>query len=187
MQFIANKRHLKMDTNEKIEYRSYGWLDSLAIGMSMACALHCLLTPVFVVALPVLAGAFWVQHDFHLWMLLVVLPTSGIAVFLGCRKHKDRGVLFASIAGLSLLALVAVSEVVSHNDLHEEGDVHHSHGHDEASEHYFLSVNTSLSLLGALLLSGAHARNFRLCRKARCLHPQPKAPFTQNNEKGTEP
>jgi hypothetical protein len=148
---------------------SHGWLDSLAIGMSALCAVHCLLTPVLVVALPVLATTLWVQHDFHLWMMLFVLPTSGIAVFLGCRKHRDRATFLLSVVGLSLLAWVAVSEVIAHSSLPASEPAHCAHcAQNEAGDP--VTGSTVTNLVGALLLSSAHVRNFSLCRKVRCRH-----------------
>jgi len=55
---------------------NHGWLDTLAVGMSLLCAVHCLLTPVLLVFLPILGGTFWVSNNFHLWMLLLVLPAT---------------------------------------------------------------------------------------------------------------
>ena len=73
--------------------RRHGWLDHLAIGMAAVCAIHCLLTPILIIALPIIATSFFVHQDFHLWMIFLVLPTTIFAVFMGCRNHKDRAVL----------------------------------------------------------------------------------------------
>ena len=86
----------------------------MAIGLSVLCAVHCLLTPVLLVLFPVIASTFWVERDFHLWMLFFVLPTTCIAVFMGCRKHRDRWIIFLSGLGLSLLAGVAAYEVLTY-------------------------------------------------------------------------
>jgi hypothetical protein len=79
------------------------WLDRIAISMAVICGIHCLVTPVLLVALPILATSFWVDANFHLWMLLLVLPTTSLAVWSGCRRHKDKWVLAAAIVGLTIL------------------------------------------------------------------------------------
>ena len=86
------------------------WLDRIAISMAVLCGIHCLVTPVLLVALPILAISFWVDENFHLWMLLFVLPTTGLAVVSGCRRHKDAWVLAAAVAGLSILTACVVME-----------------------------------------------------------------------------
>ena len=68
----------------------HGWLDSLAISMSLICAVHCLLTPVLIALLPIISTTFWVHENFHLWMVFLVVPTTSLAVFMGCRQHKDK-------------------------------------------------------------------------------------------------
>jgi hypothetical protein len=78
--------------------------------MALICGIHCLVTPVLLVALPVLATTFWVDANFHLWMLLFVIPTTTFAVFSGCRRHKDKWVIGTAALGLSLLAIALAKE-----------------------------------------------------------------------------
>ena len=73
-----------------------GWLDKLAISMAAVCAVHCLLTPVIIVLLPIVATSFFVHQDFHLWMLFLVIPTTSLAIGMGCRKHKDLSLIHIS-------------------------------------------------------------------------------------------
>ncbi|MEM1158649.1 MAG: MerC domain-containing protein [Verrucomicrobiota bacterium] len=148
---------------------SGGWLDSLAIGMSLVCAVHCLITPALLVLMPILATTFWVHQDFHLWMLFLVLPVTGVAFFLGCRKHKDRIVLFLGGMGLTLLVGVAIYESFIHAGFNATG--HETCAHclgNETSKVLNTAIMTNV-LGGAFLLSG-HARNFMLCRRLRCHH-----------------
>ncbi|MEI6891718.1 MAG: MerC domain-containing protein [Pontiella sp.] len=65
-------------------------LDQLAIGMAVICGIHCLMMPIILALLPLIAASFFAHEHFHLWMLLFVLPTTGISIFMGCRKHKDK-------------------------------------------------------------------------------------------------
>lgn len=164
---------MSYSTTEK--RHSHGWLDHLAIGMAALCAVHCLLTPLLVIALPIIATSFFVHEHFHLWMILLVLPTTSFAVFMGCRKHKDRSVAVLSIIGLSVLAGALVHERMHHAT--HVAAVEESHAAACASCSRDLSeapipmhAGAWFNTLGGLLLAGAHVRNYRLCRKSRCEH-----------------
>lgn len=153
--------------------RNYGWLDHLAIGMATVCAVHCLLTPILVIALPIIATSFFVHEDFHLWMILLVLPTTCFAIFMGCRKHKDKWVGLLSAIGLSILIFALVQERM-HAAAHQEQNVGAAHcescARDLSEEPVPMHAGAWFNSLGGLLLAGAHVRNFRLCRKADCEH-----------------
>ena len=151
--------------------RSYGWFDSLAISISMICAVHCLLTPVLVVFLPIIATTFWVHEDFHMWMILFVVPTTSAAVFMGCRKHKDKAVLILSTIGLTFLVSIAVYETMFHSNLALQ---EHAHCAQCAarSRGNFLAASTLVNVLGGILLASAHVRNYLLCRQSNCTHDQ---------------
>ena len=162
-----------MEHSHATTCRSHGWLDHLAIGMASVCAVHCLLTPILVIALPIVATSFFVHEDFHLWMILFVLPTTGFAVFMGCRKHKDKWVGALSVLGLSILIFALVQERM-HHAAHAEAVTHAAHcdscARDLSKEPIPMHAGAWFTTLGGLLLASAHIRNFRLCRKSHCSH-----------------
>jgi len=121
--------------------------DRLAITLAGACGIHCLLTPVLLIAFPILAGSFFVGEAFHYWMLGATLPATTLAACLGCRKHRDGWVAGWAIGGLSILFFAAFL------------------GHEVAGE----AGERILTVLGGILLATGHVRNFRLCRQADCL------------------
>lgn len=123
-------------------------LDGIALTLTGVCGVHCLLTPVLLIAFPILGGSFLADEHFHLWMLLGILPTAGIATFLGCRKHKDRRVFAFTVVGLCFLGLAVFF-----------GHHHHLHLADKV-----------LTVIGGILLAFGHVRNFRLCRQVACCH-----------------
>ncbi|MGE9292693.1 MAG: MerC domain-containing protein [Puniceicoccales bacterium] len=174
-------------------------LDRLAISMAVICAIHCLVTPALLVALPIIATTFWSHENFHLWMLLLVLPTTGLAVYSGCRRHKDRWVMALIATGLCLLVLAYSSEQFSlgfENDealeqpstLVQSGDTpfdtHAQEGgccslhpgsvtsSDDSTvkESAVIPWHALLNTLGGLFLIAGHTRNFRLCRQESCRH-----------------
>lgn len=172
------------------------WVDRLAVSMAVICAIHCLVTPVLLVALPIIGTTFWVSEDFHIWMLLLVLPTTLFAVTLGCRKHKDRWVMGAAAVGIALLIAAVAIEGHAHaatdhwaahgHDLHG----HEAHGHEAMTsahvstsseggagdvagalhykEGFTFHTHALLNVLGGMFLVLGHTRNYRLCRRARC-------------------
>ena len=153
--------------------QSHGWLDHLAIGMAAVCAVHCLLTPILIIALPIIATSFFVHQDFHLWMILLVLPTTSFAIFMGCRKHKDKWVAVLSAVGLSILIFALVQERM-HHAVHAEAVSHaascESCSRNLADEPIPMHAGAWFNTFGGLLLASAHVRNFRFCRKSHCSH-----------------
>ena len=139
------------------------WLDRLGMGMAMVCAVHCLLTPILVVLLPIIATSFWVDRSFHLWMLAIVAPMTAFSFFMGCRKHHDGLLILLAGVGLVLLITgisVGCSSCDSHNHAHSIFDL-------DSFPH---SLESLLTTLGGLILVIAHFRNFRLCRHTSCKH-----------------
>jgi len=150
-------------------YSILGWLDSLAVSMAFVCAIHCLVSPILISLLPVLSATFFLHKDFHLWLILLAIPTTVAAVYSGCSKHKDKLVLSLSGIGLALLFSVAVYESWLHS-----GVVVHTQmycplcaqkNRDPWSDPLIL-----INLMGGLSLASAHVRNYCLCRKQRCQH-----------------
>ena len=150
----------------KSQCASHGWLDSLAISMSVVCAVHCLLTPILIITFPILATTLWVHEDFHLWMLLLVLPTTSLAVFLGCRKHRDKFVVGLSSIGLACLFAVSMYETFFHLNPSLQQGAHCVH----CAQANLFNASNFINVMGGVFLASAHVRNYRLCRRLRCSH-----------------
>lgn len=128
-------------------------LDGLAMSLAGVCGIHCLLMPILLITFPLLGSSFFTNVSFHQWMLLAVLPTTGLAILLGCRQHKDFLVFLLSLGGFALLCFATV--------------VHgHEHPHPATGSPVWLSHESILTSLGGLVMVSAHVRNFMLCRKA---------------------
>ena len=156
-------------TTKSVKCHAHGWLDSLAISMSVICAVHCLLTPVLLALLPIISTTFWVHENFHLWMVFLVVPTTSIAVIMGCRKHKDKGVALLSITGLAFILFIAIYQYSFHVG-NPGADCGTCPSCSQLGFGNFLNITTVLNSLGGLLLACAHFRNYKLCRKADCNH-----------------
>jgi hypothetical protein len=163
-------------------------LDRAAIALAGICAVHCLITPLLLVALPFLAATVWVDSQFHLWMLFFVVPTTALALWSGCRKHRDKAVVLVGLAGISLLSIVvgleqinasaAVADQPAAPGSIEAGAV--PEGHSAAGGCCALHPGDTqvaagfpgglawLNVAGGLCLVLAHSRNFVLCRRSSC-------------------
>jgi hypothetical protein len=155
--------------------KSTAILDRVAMSLAGICAIHCLLTPILVMALPIIATSFFVHKDFHLWMILLVLPTTGFAIFMGCRKHKDRLVAVLSAIGISILIGSLIHERMqasAHAEQHGGAEAHYcEHCASAGSEEPVpMHAGAWFNTFGGLILASAHFRNFRLCRKSHCDH-----------------
>jgi len=114
--------------------------DVLAVTLSIVCVLHCLLLPVVVITLPSVTSFFLADEEFHVWMVIAVLPISSIALFNGLKQHQNSSILALGVIGL--LVLVGAAFL----------------GHDFLNE----SWERLLTVLGTALLTVAHIRNFYL-------------------------
>jgi len=115
-------------------------LDQVAVTLSGLCLVHCLALPFAIVVLPFL-GQFAEDH-LHVQMLIVVIPVSIIALAIGFRRHRHRGVV---IAGLTALLVITVGGTIAH-------------------DHYGIIADRVLTVAGSLALAITHYRNFRLSR-----------------------
>jgi hypothetical protein len=127
------------------------WLDDinwdrLGIGLSFLCAVHCLVTPLVLISLPILAR-YYVSHPlFHLLLALAIVPVGFLAFLSGFRHHATPWALVLGIPGLLLVATVPYFAHV-----------------------LFWNINeTVLMILGSGLLITAHLLNRRACRS--CAH-----------------
>ncbi|OED42563.1 hypothetical protein AB833_06015 [Chromatiales bacterium (ex Bugula neritina AB1)] len=116
--------------------------DTAAISLSILCTIHCLFLPIVLVLLPTTAAMALEGEAFHQSILLLVLPTSALALFIGCKQHKNYFVAISGIAGVLILLLAGTVL---------------EHAMSETSEKI-------ATLIGAGLISLSHCWNYRLCR-----------------------
>ena len=100
------------------------------------------------VLLPSLAALPLADESFHIFLLILVAPTSAFALTLGCRRHRQWKIMFCGIAGLLTLLLAVIA------------------GHDILGEF----LEKLLTMLGACLVAISHVLNFKECKTADCDH-----------------
>ena len=84
--------------------------DKFAAGLSIACALHCLLVPSFLI---VSSGALALSIDnelIHWTILFLAMPVSIYALVTGVSNHNDYAVFLVGLAGLGIIFATALSE-----------------------------------------------------------------------------
>ena len=121
--------------------------DKLAIFLSSVCMVHCVFTPLLLIAIPSIGGAFSIGHDtFHQIMLFFVIPVGVVALTMGYRRHRNLSVWMQGVGGLLILTFAAL---VGHDLLGEAGE-------------------TLLTIAGSLFIVFAHLRNFQMHRQNSC-------------------
>ena len=122
-------------------------LDKFAIALSGVCIVHCLISPIIITLLPIFALNSMVEDIlFHQLMLWIVLPTSCIALFIGCRKHREILIAITGIVGMLILIIVAFF------------------GHDLFNSSY----EKIMTIVGGLVLAISHTLNYQACQKRIC-------------------
>lgn len=122
-------------------FYSNGGLDKAGAAVSWICAVHCLLTPFLVAALPLVGMSFLAGEGVE-YFLIGLSITIGIASLLPSyfRRHRKIKALLLFAAGILL--------VISADLFFEEN----------------LTGKIAVVVIGAICISGAHFSNRRLCR-----------------------
>lgn len=123
-------------------------LDRMAIILSGTCMAHCLLLPILITLFPIVQGSLLEEESFHALFLIFVLPTSVIALFIGCRKHKHLMTAVLGMIGLTTLTLAAFW------------------GHDWVG----LTGERIMTTMGGAILALSHLSNYKHCRSVACQH-----------------
>jgi len=115
--------------------------DRMAISLSLLCTIHCLAFPWAVILIPSLAALPLEGEALHLWLLIVIIPTSIFALTLGCRKHKNYHIVAVGAIGLSILITALFVERLESGEIWEK----------------------VLTVIGAIFIAAGHLWNYRLC------------------------
>ena len=122
-------------------------LDRIAMLLSGVCLVHCLVVPVALTLVPIFSlSALAEDLLFHQLMLWIIVPTSLIALTVGCKKHRRWPIAITGLLGILVLFIVSIL------------------GHD------FLSVTQEKisTTFGGLILAFSHYLNYRACQEITC-------------------
>ena len=115
--------------------------DKLSITLSMACMIHCLLMPSFLILTSGFLALAIDNELIHKIFLILVIPVSLYALISGFQNHKITSYLYLGISGLWLLIFA-----VFFGELAEQ----------------------VLTFLGSIIVAYSHYQNFQTCRKLDC-------------------
>ena len=120
--------------------------DKISITLSLACMIHCLLMPSFLI---LTSGYLAISIDnelIHKVFLILVLPISLYALILGYKNHKVSSFLFLGILGLWLLVFAVFFGDGVFGELFEK----------------------IITLLGSVVVAYSHYKNYRICATLDC-------------------
>ena len=124
--------------------------DLAGIGASLLCIVHCVATPLLVVAVPALEI---LERQTHAAFALSILCIGLLAFVPGYRRHRRWAVVLLGLVGFGLLS---AGVVVPEGAMSEEAEV-------------------ALTVLGGATLITAHLRNAYFCLLCRACGRQPCA------------
>ena len=120
--------------------------DKLSITLSLACMIHCLLMPSFLI---LTSGFLAVSIDnelIHRVFLIIVLPVSLYALITGYQNHKILSYLYLGISGLWLLFFAVFFGEGVFGEFTEK----------------------SLTLIGSIIVATSHYKNYKACKELAC-------------------
>ena len=160
--------------------------DKLSICLSLCCILHCIALPVIILMIPSFAS-LWINNEkVHVILVLLAVPISLFAMAKSLRIHHNYKCIGLAVIGLSLLvgaifmhdinfgsenSHIGHGEATHHEEAghaghkeatHHEEDEHEHHEHGGIGE----TLETIFTVLGGLILLGAHFLNIRSIRES---------------------
>tara|TARA_X000001036_G_C20289152_1_gene647622 strand:- start:86 stop:484 length:399 start_codon:yes stop_codon:yes gene_type:complete len=120
--------------------------DKIAMSLSLACAIHCLFFPSFLVLFSSYISISLNNELIHFSILALAIPLSLYALKNGATNHRKYNYFVLGFFGLFTLVFAVLFGVQLMGDLGEK----------------------SLTLMGALFVAIAHYKNYMLCREIDC-------------------
>lgn len=119
------------------------YYDKFAIGLSLLCTLHCLAMPLLILILPTVSAVFLADEGFHFYMVMMVLPISSFALWVGYNQHHSFKILLQGLTGLIILSITVFL------------------GHEQLGE----VAEKLLTLLGSSFICYSHYLNYKMCQQ----------------------
>ena len=169
--------------------------DKLSICLSLCCILHCIALPVIILMIPSFAS-LWINNEkVHVILVLFAVPISLFAMAKSLRVHHNYKCISLAVIGLSLLvgaifmhdinfgsesSHIGHGEATHNEEAGHKDASHHDEevGHKDATHHDEIghghhehggigeTLETIFTVLGGLILLGAHYLNIRSIRES---------------------
>ncbi len=120
--------------------------DKLSITLSLACMIHCLLMPSFLILTSGFLALSIDNELIHRVFLIIVLPVSLYALITGYQNHKILSYLYLGISGLWLLFFAVFFGEGVFGEFTEK----------------------SLTLIGSIMVATSHYKNYKACKELAC-------------------
>ena len=120
--------------------------DKLSITLSLACMIHCLLMPSFLILTSSFLALSIDNELIHRVFLIIVLPVSLYALITGYQNHKILSYLYLGISGLWLLFFAVFFGEGVFGEFTEK----------------------SLTLIGSIIVATSHYKNYKACKELAC-------------------
>ena len=137
---MSNRINPTKDMNTQVR------ADKLSISLSLACMIHCLLMPSFLILTSGFLALSIDNELIHKVFLIIVLPVSLYALITGYNNHKILSYLYIGILGLWLLFFAVFFGEGVFGEFTEK----------------------TLTLLGSLIVASSHYRNYKACKELDC-------------------
>jgi len=130
---------MEKETNINQEGSQSAIFEKVGIGLSVLCAIHCLMMPLLVGVLPLLGLSFLADEPTeHILSLTVVVFALGSCLW-GFKKHRELRILMSFVAGISIFTLGFLLEKTT-------------------------AMGKWISVLGVILIVGSHYFSVKLSR-----------------------
>ena len=137
---MSNRINSTKDMNTQVR------ADKLSISLSLACMIHCLLMPSFLILTSGFLALSIDNELIHKVFLIIVLPVSLYALIAGYNNHKILSYLYIGILGLWLLFFAVFFGEGVFGEFTEK----------------------TLTLLGSLIVASSHYKNYKACKELDC-------------------
>ena len=137
---MSNRINSTKDMNTQVR------ADKLSISLSLACMIHCLLMPSFLILTSGFLALSIDNELIHKVFLIIVLPVSLYALITGYNNHKILSYLYLGILGLWLLFFAVFFGEGIFGEFTEK----------------------TLTLLGSLIVASSHYKNYKACKELDC-------------------
>ena len=120
--------------------------DRLAMSLSLACILHCLFMPAFIITSVSFASIQDSDALLDNSILFLAIPISLYALLSGKRNHNNNLIFIVGVSGLTVLFLALFSE----------------------GNFYGFPLETLLTIIGSSIVISAHYKNYQICQRLDC-------------------
>ena len=120
--------------------------DQAAMTLSIACLLHCFFAPSVLILGSGYLAVNLGDELVHKFIVLIAVPVSVLALYLGYKNHKVSTFIPSAALGLALLIFAVTFGESLWGELGEKG----------------------LTLVGSFLVAYSHFRNYQVCKAIDC-------------------